>query len=88
MATPTPTDTDLTGSIASQALEPIASSADGQSNTGRSMSDLIKAQQFLDAKAAMQRKRRGIMTTRCVTPGPFDYPAHGYGGCGFDGGYW
>ncbi len=72
--------TDLTGDIAQQAVEPVASTADGQSNTGRAVGELIKAQQFLDAKAALANRRRGLTYTRLVTPGALDDCGRAVGG--------
>jgi hypothetical protein len=64
--------TDLTSDIAQQAVEPASSSGDGQSASGRSIGDLIKAQQFLDARVALRKRRRGITMTQLTTPGAND----------------
>ena len=60
---------DLTPDIATQAVEPAASSADGQSSSGRDVGQLIKAQQFLDAKVTQKKRRRGVLFTKLVAPG-------------------
>jgi hypothetical protein len=62
--------TDLSADIAQQATEPVAVTADGQSTTGRGVADLIAAQQFLDARAALAKRRRGMLMTQLTTPGP------------------
>jgi hypothetical protein len=64
--------TDLTETIATEAASPQSSAADGQVATGRPIGDLIKAQQFLDARAAMRKRRRGITYTQLTTPGALD----------------
>ena len=64
--------TDLTDTIATEAVSPSSSSADGQSASARPIGDLIKAQQFLDAKAALKKRRRGITYTQLTTPGAID----------------
>ncbi len=61
--------TDLSDAIATEAVAPSSSSADGQSASGRPIGDIIKAQQFLDAKAAMKKRRRGVLFTKLTTPG-------------------
>lgn len=73
---------DLSSDIAQQAVEPASSAADGQSSSARPVGDLIKAQQFLDAKAVMKKRRRGLLMTRIVTPGPLD--DYGRSGGSFD----
>lgn len=78
--------TDLTSDIAQQAVEPASSSGDGQSTSGRSIGDLIKAQQFLDGKRAMRKRRRGIRMTQLVPPGPLDDCGRATGGTTCDGG--
>jgi hypothetical protein len=78
---------DLSSDIAEQVLEPIASAADGQSATGRSVEELIKADQYLAGKTAAAKRRRGMMFSVFRTPGAaggcvqinsFDRPC---GGC-------
>lgn len=74
---------DLTADIAQQALEPASSSGDGHSASGRAVGELIKAQQFLDARRAAKKRRRGIVTTQLTTPGAIDLcgvPATGFAG--------
>ncbi|HEY1186929.1 MAG TPA: hypothetical protein VGE74_04695 [Gemmata sp.] len=60
---------DLTNDIAQQAVEPASVTADGQSTTARPLGDTIKGQQFLDAKAAAKKRRRGVLMTVLTTPG-------------------
>lgn len=60
---------DLSNDIAEQALEPISSAADGQSATGRSVNELIKADQYLAGKVAARKRRRGMMFSVAQTPG-------------------
>lgn len=74
---------NLSGDIAQQAVEPVASAADGQSNTGRPIDDLIKADQYLAAKAARSLKRRGLLLTKLLPPvagGECPGPAGGFAG--------
>ena len=78
---------DLTADIAQQAVEPAAVTADGQSTTARPLGDAIKAQQFLDQRAAAKKRRRGVVYTQLTTPGAIDLqgvPPTGFGGgpCG------
>lgn len=61
---------DITGDIETQAVEPISVSADGQSASRAPTADLIKAQQFLDSKAAVRKRRRGLLFTKLTPPGP------------------
>lgn len=63
---------DLSNDIATQAVEPISSTADGQSSTGRSTADIITADQYLAAKTAMRKRRRGVAFTKLTTPGALD----------------
>jgi len=60
---------DLSNDIAEQAVEPITSAADGQSATGRSVEELIRADQYLAGKAAAAKRRRGMMFSVFRTPG-------------------
>lgn len=60
---------DLTGDLTTQAVEPASSSSDGQSATARPVADIIAAQQFLDAKSALTKRRRGIAFSKLVPPG-------------------
>jgi hypothetical protein len=77
------TPTDLTGSIAQQAVEPIASTADGQSNTGRTIAELIAANNYIAACVAAKSKRRGLLFTKLLAPAaaPGACPG-GTAGCG------
>lgn len=63
---------DLTSDIATQAVEPASAAADGQSASARPIADVITAQQFLDAKAAVKKRRRGVLFTKLVPPGALD----------------
>lgn len=64
--------TDITSDIATQAVEPSSSSADGQSASARPIADLITAQQMLDNRIALRKRRRGIGLTRFTAPGACD----------------
>lgn len=64
--------TDLSGDIAQQAAEPVTVSADGQTTTARPVADVIAAQQYLDARAAVRKRRRGVLFTKLVAPGALD----------------
>ena len=77
-----PDPTDLSETIASEAAAPLSSSGDGQSATGRSIDELIKADQYLAAKAAARSKRRGLLFTKLVPPPAAGDPPGGTGGCG------
>ncbi len=63
---------DLSDTIENEAQLPASSSDDGQSATGRSIDELIKADQYLAAKAARASRRRGILFTQLTTPGALD----------------
>lgn len=63
---------DLSNDIAQQAVEPISSTADGQSATARSTADMVTADQYLAQKKAAKKRRRGISFTKLVPPGPAD----------------
>lgn len=63
---------DLSDDIATQAVGPSSASVDGRSATARPVADLIAAQQFLDAKAAVAKRRRGVTLTKLVAPGALD----------------
>lgn len=60
---------DLSNDIAEQVIEPITSAADGQSSTGRSVEELIRADQYLAAKSAITKRRRGVYFSKISTPG-------------------
>lgn len=76
--------TDLTGDIAQQAVEPITVSADGQTSTGRSVDDLIKANNYLAACVAAKSKRRGLLFTKLLPPAAAPGACPG-GSAGFGG---
>lgn len=79
---------DLTSDIATQALEPSSVSADGQSASARPVADLVTAQQFLDARSAMRKRRRGVTFTKLVPPGAAcDEGRTGVGAFNTPGGY-
>jgi hypothetical protein len=61
--------TDLSETIAEEAVSPASSSSDGQASAGRSISELIEADQYLAAKAAAAQRRRGIVFTQLIPPG-------------------
>jgi hypothetical protein len=79
--------TDLSDTIATEAAAPQSSAADGQSASGRPIGDLIQAQQFLDARAAMRKRRRGLLYARAITPGALDDSGRPCGPTDFDGGF-
>ena len=60
---------DLSGDIATQAVEPATSSADGQSATARAIGEVIQADQYLAARARVGKRRRGITFSKLVAPG-------------------
>jgi hypothetical protein len=75
---------DLANDIAEQALEPISTASGDQSSTGRSVDELIQADQHLSAKRAARKPFRGIAVTQLLggaalddngrTAGSFDRP--------------
>lgn len=73
---------DLSADIAAQAVEPITSAGDGQSATGRAIGELIAADQYGAAKAAVRKRRRGLSFSRLVAPGAL--PDCGRAGASFD----
>lgn len=77
--------TDISEDISAQAVEPAASSADGQSASARPIADMITAQQFADNRAAIKKRRRGLTITTLTTPGACDVcsgaPSSNFGGC-------
>lgn len=80
---------DLAETIAEQAAEPVSSSTDGQSATGRPIADLIAADQHLAAKrvAAARRPLRGVAITQLITPGALDDNGRGNGTFSSPGGW-
>jgi len=60
---------DLSGTIETAAGRPQAASVDGLTVTGRSVLELIQADQYLAAKAAASKRRRGIRFSKAVNPG-------------------
>lgn len=61
---------DLTDIIATEAVSPVSSAADGQSASGRPIAELIAADKYLAAKAASKLGRRGLLFTKLLPPGP------------------
>ncbi len=57
---------DLADDIAAQAVEPISTTTGDQSNTGRSIAELIQADQHLAAKRAAALPLRGIAITQLI----------------------
>lgn len=59
---------DLAETIAEQAVEPVSTTAGDQSNTGRSIAELVQADQHLAAKRvqAANRPFRGIAVTQLI----------------------
>lgn len=78
--------TDLSDDIAQQAAEPASVSADGQTTTARPLADVIAGQQYLDARAAVRKRRRGVLFTKLVPPGAIDDGGRAAGIGGFGGG--
>lgn len=62
--------TDLSETIAAEAAAPVSSTADGQSATARPLADLITADRYLAAKAAMASRRKGVQFGKLIPPGP------------------
>lgn len=81
MATP-----DLAADIAEQALEPVSTTTGDQSSTGRSVDELIRADQHLAAKRAAALPLRGVAVTQLLgspalddtgrIPATFDRPGY------------
>lgn len=63
---------DLSDTITTAASDPASVTSDGQSATTRPIADLILADQYLAAKDAVRKRRRGITFTKVVTPGALD----------------
>lgn len=79
--------TDLAGTIATAAASPAAASVDGQSVSARPVGDLITADQYLAAKEAAQKRRRGVRFSKLVPPGPLPDDGRALMGDGFTGGF-
>lgn len=62
--------TDLTATIAEEAAAPVSSTADGQTATARPLADMITADRYLAAKAAIAKRRRGVTFGKLIPPGP------------------
>jgi hypothetical protein len=60
---------DLENTIETAAENPQSASVDGVTVTQRSLSELIEADKYLQAKKASRRKNRGLRYTRIVPPG-------------------
>lgn len=60
---------DLETTIENAAENPQSASVDGVTVTQRSLSELIEADKYLQAKKASRRKNRGLRYTRIVPPG-------------------
>jgi hypothetical protein len=60
---------DLESTIETAAENPQSASVDGVTVTQRSLSELIEADKYLQAKKASRRKNRGLRYTRIVPPG-------------------
>lgn len=69
---------DLTDQIVSEAAEPIASSGDGESATGRTLTELIEADKYLKGQQAVSVPNEnggprsgwgGLRTARAIPPG-------------------
>lgn len=71
---------DLAADIAEQALEPVSTTTGDQSNTGRSIAELIQADQHLAAKRAGRLPLRGVAVTQLLGGVPYDATARDSGG--------
>jgi hypothetical protein len=60
---------DLEAAIETAAENPQSASVDGVTVTQRSLSELIEADKYLQAKKAARRKNRGLRYTKIVPPG-------------------
>ena len=62
---------DLSSDIASQGVEPQATSVDGHSTASRSTGEMIRADVYAGAgKTAAKQRRRGITFSKLISPGP------------------
>jgi hypothetical protein len=64
--------TDLSDTIAAEAVAPVSSTADGQTATARSISEILLAQNALDARASRTKRRLGMITRTLTSPGCLD----------------
>ena len=60
---------DLATQIEQAANDPASHSVDGETVVARSVGDLIQADQYLAAKSAASKRRRGIRFSKLVNPG-------------------
>ena len=60
---------DLEQTIETAAENPQSATVDGVTVTQRSISELIEADKYLQAKKALRRKNRGLIYTKIVPPG-------------------
>lgn len=60
---------DLTDRIEDAASEPVSMTSDGNSATQRSIDELIKADEYLKANAAVSSSKRGMVFQRMKPPG-------------------
>ncbi len=60
---------EIVDAIEDAAGEPLEVEVDGQRVKGRTIADLIKADQYLDAKTASGSASRGLRFTRLINPG-------------------
>ena len=63
--------TDLAPTISTEATLPASSASDGQSATGRSIAEIIAADQYTGNKVAIAQRRRGMVFTKIIPPGAF-----------------
>lgn len=63
---------DLATTIEAAANRPLSASVDGLNVNSRPITDLIAAQNYLDARAAVRKRRRGVVYSRLITPGTVD----------------
>ncbi len=61
---------DLSAQIEQAAADPQSATSDNQSATARPIADLIAADQYLAAKAAIGLKYRGIRMSKILPAGP------------------
>lgn len=74
---------DLSDTIEAAAALPASASVDGQSVTHRSVADLVAIDQYLAAKEAVRKRRRGVAFTKLIAPGALsDCGRAGTGCCG------
>lgn len=71
---------DLSSDISAQAVEPVTASTDGQSATGRSIAELVTADQYTAGKPAAKLRRRGLRFTKLIPSGPMPDGGRATGG--------